>query len=89
MGCGASRPKHASAELPPSSFAELVAEGEVPDEREGPYALRSFHANVSGEWLPRLHTVGPILPTQPTDFTLCAHCLLHTLEYRARAMVGC
>merc|ERR1740124_1259324 len=51
MGCGASRLKHASAELPPPSFAELIAEGKVvPDEREGPYALRSFHTNVSGEW---------------------------------------
>ena len=48
MGCGASRLKHASAEFPPPSFAELIAEGKVvPDEREGPYALRSFHTNVS------------------------------------------
>ena len=73
MGCCASRLKHASAELPPPSFAELIAEGKVvPDEREGPYALRSFHSNVSGEWLPRLHTVGPLLH-KPTGFAACPH----------------
>ena len=72
MGCGASRLKHASAELPPPSFAELIAEGKVvPDEREGPYALRSFHTNVSGEWLLRLHTVGPLLPSPQASHGTC------------------
>ena len=87
MGCGASRLKHASAELPPPSFAELIAEGKVvPDEREGPYALRSFHTNVSGEWLLRLHTVGPLLPSPQASRHMCAHCLPPL--YRARPMVG-
>ena len=51
MGCGASGLKTASERKPPPSFTELVAEGKVvPDEHDGPYALRSFHANVDGEW---------------------------------------
>ena len=39
----------ASAMAPPPSFAALITAGTVvPDEREGPYALASYHANVSG-----------------------------------------
>ena len=39
----------ASAKAPPPSFAALIAAGTVvPDEREGPYALGSYHANVTG-----------------------------------------
>ena len=39
----------ASAKAPPPSFAGLIAAGTVvPDEREGPYALGSYHANVTG-----------------------------------------
>ena len=37
------------AKAPPPSFAVLIAAGTVvPDEREGPYALGSYHANVTG-----------------------------------------
>ena len=54
MGCGASRveplPDKASAKAPPPSFAALIAAGTVvPDEHDGPYALRSYHANVTGD----------------------------------------
>ena len=39
----------ASAKAPPPSFAKLIAAGTVvPDERDGPYALGSYHANVTG-----------------------------------------
>ena len=39
----------ASAKSPPPSFAALIAAGTVvPDECEGPYALGSYHANVTG-----------------------------------------
>ena len=39
----------ASAKAPPPSFAALIAAGTVvPDERDGPYALGSYHANVTG-----------------------------------------
>ena len=39
----------ASAKAPPPSFAALVAAGTVvPDEHDGPYALRSYHRNVTG-----------------------------------------
>ena len=53
MGCGASRiepqPGKASAKAPPPSFAALIADGTVvPDEHDGPYALSSYHANVTG-----------------------------------------
>ena len=60
MGCGGSRidpqpdeasppPDKASAKAPPPSFAVLIAAGTVvPDEREGPYVLGSYHANVTG-----------------------------------------
>ena len=53
MGCGASRvqpqPDKASAKAPPPSFAALIDAGTVvPDEHDGPYALRSYHANVTG-----------------------------------------
>eukprot|EP00964_Phaeocystis_antarctica_P039415 scaffold22549_cov52-Phaeocystis_antarctica.AAC.3 len=53
MGCGGSRigpqPDKASAKAPPPSFAALIAAGTVvPDECEGPYALASYHANVTG-----------------------------------------
>ena len=53
MGCGGSRigpqPDKASAKAPPPSFAALIAAGKVvPDEREGPYVLGSYHANVTG-----------------------------------------
>ena len=63
MGCGASRvepqpgkasakapqPDKASAKAPPPSFAALIAAGTVvPDEHDGPYALSSYHANVTG-----------------------------------------
>ena len=63
MGCGASRvepqpvkasakappPGKASAKAPPPSFAALIDAGTVvPDEHDGPYALRSYHANVTG-----------------------------------------
>ena len=38
----------ASAKAPPPSFAALIAAGTVvPDEHDGPYALRSYHANVT------------------------------------------
>ena len=37
------------AKSPPPSFAALIAAGTVvPDERDGPYALGSYHANVTG-----------------------------------------
>ena len=54
MGCGASRigaqPDKPSAKAPPPSFAALIAAGTVvPDEHDGPYALRSYHANVTGD----------------------------------------
>ena len=64
MGCGASRvepppdkasakappPDKASAKAPPPSFAALIAAGTVvPDEHDGPYALGSYHDNVTGE----------------------------------------
>ena len=40
----------ASAKAPPPSFAALIDAGTVvPDEHDGPYALRSYHANVTGE----------------------------------------
>ena len=63
MGCGASRvqpqpdkasakapqPDKASAKAPPPSFAALIAAGTVvPDEHDGPYALGSYHRNVTG-----------------------------------------
>ena len=53
MGCGASRvepqPDKASAKAPPPSFAALIAAGTVvPDEHDGPYALGSYHDNVTG-----------------------------------------
>ena len=53
MGCGGSRispqPDEASAKAPPPSFAALIAAGKVvPDERDGPYALGSYHAHVTG-----------------------------------------
>ena len=53
MGCGASRvepqPGKASAKAPPPSFAALIDAGTVvPDEHDGPYALGSYHANVTG-----------------------------------------
>ena len=53
MGCGGSRigpqPDKASAKSSPPSFAALIAAGTmVPDEREGPYALGSYHANFTG-----------------------------------------
>ena len=39
----------APAKAPPPSFAKLIAKGTVvPDECEGPYALGSYHANVTG-----------------------------------------
>ena len=39
----------ASAKAPPPSFAALIAKGTVvPDERDGPYELGSYHANVTG-----------------------------------------
>ena len=55
MGCGASRvepqPDKASAKAPPPSFAALIAAGTVvPDEHDGPYALGSYHDNVTGAW---------------------------------------
>ena len=38
----------ASAKAPPPSFAALIDAGTVvPDEHDGPYALRSYHANVT------------------------------------------
>ena len=41
----------ASAKAPPPSFAALIAAGTVvPDEHDGPYALRSYHDNVTGYW---------------------------------------
>ena len=54
MGCGASRvepqPGKASSKAAPPSFAALIAAGTVvPDEHDGPYALRSYHANVTGK----------------------------------------
>ena len=53
MGCGGSRigpkPDKASAKSRPPSFAALIAAGTVvPDEHRGPYALGSYHANVTG-----------------------------------------
>ena len=40
----------ASAKAPPPSFAALIAAGTVvPDEHDGPYALGSYHDNVTGE----------------------------------------
>ena len=65
MGCGASRvepqpvkasakapqPGKASAKEAPPSFAALIDAGTVvPDEHDGPYALRSYHRNVTGKW---------------------------------------
>ena len=42
-------PVKASAKAPPPSFAALIAAGTVvPDEHDGPYALSSYHANVTG-----------------------------------------
>ena len=39
----------ASAKAPPPSFAALIAAGTVvPDEHDGPYALSSYHRNVTG-----------------------------------------
>ena len=39
----------ADHQAPPPSFAKLIAAGTVvPDEHRGPYALGSYHANVSG-----------------------------------------
>ena len=39
----------ASAKAPPPSFAALIAAGTVvPDEHDGPYALGSYHRNVTG-----------------------------------------
>ena len=64
MGCGYSRvepqpgkasakapqPGKASAKAPPPSFAALIDAGTVvPDEHDGPYALGSYHDNVTGE----------------------------------------
>jgi hypothetical protein len=44
------RPEKASAKAPPPSFAALIAAGTVvPDERDGPYALSSYHANITGK----------------------------------------
>ena len=59
MGCGGSRvgpqpdsgpqPGKSSAKAAPPSFAVLTAAGTVvPDQREGPYVLASYHANVTG-----------------------------------------
>ena len=43
------RPGKASAKAPPPSFAALIAAGTVvPDEHDGPYALGSYHRNVTG-----------------------------------------
>ena len=55
MGCGGSRigpqPDKVSAKAPPPSFAALIAAGTVvPDEHDGPYALDSYHANVTSEF---------------------------------------
>ena len=48
VGCD-DRSGKASAKAPPPSFAALIAAGTVvPDEHDGPYALRSYHANVTG-----------------------------------------
>ena len=42
-------PKAPPPKAPPPSFAVLIARGTVvPDERDGPYALGSYHANVTG-----------------------------------------
>eukprot|EP00964_Phaeocystis_antarctica_P114642 scaffold78592_cov71-Phaeocystis_antarctica.AAC.1 len=80
MGCGASRvepqpdsgpqPGKSSAKAAPPSFAVLTAAGTVvPDQREGPYVLASYHANVTGrhrgykaaagydEWLAKNSTI--------------------------------
>ena len=44
------RPEKVSAKAPPPSFAALIAAGTVvPDERDGPYALSSYHANITGK----------------------------------------
>ena len=44
------RPEKVSAKAPPPSFAALITAGTVvPDERDGPYALSSYHANVTGK----------------------------------------
>jgi hypothetical protein len=54
-------PSKASAEAPPpsASFADLIAAGTVvPDEREGPYALGSYHANVAGRGRGYTHEAG-------------------------------
>ena len=49
----------ASAKAPPPSFAVLIAAGTVvPDEREGPYALGSYHANVTGKGRGYTHVAG-------------------------------
>ena len=41
----------ASAKAPPPSFAALIAAGTVvPDEHDGPYALGSYHDNVTGHF---------------------------------------
>ena len=46
-----SPPDKASAKAPPPSFAVLIDAGTVvPDERDGPYALGSYHAKVTGEF---------------------------------------
>ena len=73
MGCGGSRvgpqpdeasakappPGKVSAKAPPPSFAALIAAGRVvPDEREGPYALGSYHANVTGRGRGYTHEAG-------------------------------
>ena len=52
-------PSKASAEAPPPSFAKLIAAGTVvPDEGEGPYALDSYHANVTGKGRGYTHVAG-------------------------------
>ena len=52
-------PSKASAEAPPPSFAKLIAAGTVvPDEGEGPYALGSYHANVTGKGRGYTHVAG-------------------------------
>ena len=52
-------PSKASSEAPPPSFAKLIAAGTVvPDERDGPYALGSYHANVAGKGRGYTHVAG-------------------------------
>ena len=51
LGIGAllERVGAADHQAPPPSFKKLIAEGTVvPDEHNGPYALASYHANVTG-----------------------------------------